>query len=55
MHGESAQPAVFDCKKSDLRMVDDERVECVLEDIDLCFEDQQWSVDVVVLASCATG
>jgi len=55
MHGESAQLAVFDCKKYDLRMVDDERVECVLHDIDLCFEDKQWSIDDDILTSCATG
>lgn len=55
MHGESAQLAVFDCKKYDLRMVDDENVECVIEDIDLCFEDKSWTIDDTVLAVCATG
>ncbi len=55
MHGESAQVAVFDCKKYDLRMIDDENVECIIQDIDLCFEDKQWEIDNTVLAVCATG
>jgi hypothetical protein len=55
MHGETEQIAVFDCKKYDLRMVDDEQVECVIQDIDLCFEDKAWSLTDDVLASCATG
>lgn len=55
MHGENASLAVFDCKKYDLRMVDDENVECVIDDIDLCFEDKQWTIDDTVLAICATG
>jgi hypothetical protein len=55
MHGEDAHLAVFDCKKYDLRMVDDENVECVIDDIDLCFEDKKWDINDAVLAVCATG
>jgi hypothetical protein len=55
MHGEKAQLAVFDCKKYDLRMIDDENIECVIDDIDLCFEDKQWTINDDVLAVCATG
>jgi hypothetical protein len=55
LHGETAAVAVVDCKKYDLRMVDDENVECVIQDIDLCFEDKEWDIDNSVLAACATG
>ncbi|MBA3503066.1 MAG: hypothetical protein H0T65_22075 [Deltaproteobacteria bacterium] len=55
MHGEDAQLAVFDCKKYDLRMIDDENVECVIDDIDLCFEDKKWTINDSVLTACATG
>jgi hypothetical protein len=55
LHGEAAQLAVFDCRKYDLRLVDDAQIECVIEDIDLCFEDKQWTLDDDVLASCTTG
>jgi hypothetical protein len=55
LHGETASLAVFDCKKYDLRMVDDEKVECVIQDIDLCFEDKAWTLTDDILASCATG
>ena len=55
MHGENAKLAVFDCKKYDLRMVDDENVECIIDNIDLCLENKQWTIDDTVLAVCATG
>jgi hypothetical protein len=55
MHGEDAQLAVFDCKKYDLRLVDDENIECVIDNIDLCFEDKKWTINDTVLAVCATG
>ena len=55
MHGEDAKVAVYDCKKYDLRMIDDENVECVIDDIDLCLEDKKWTIDDSVLAVCATG
>lgn len=55
MRGEDAKLAVFDCKKHDLRMVDDENVECIIDDIDLCLEDHKWTIDDTVLAVCATG
>ena len=55
MHGDSQKISVFDCEKYDLRMVDDEKVECVIQDIDLCFKDKDWTIDNTVLAVCATG
>ena len=55
MHGDSQKIAVFDCSKYDLRMVDDENVECIIQDIDLCFKDKDWTIDNTVLAICATG
>src|SRR5262245_63046115 len=38
--GEGGKVPVFDCQKYDLRMVDDENKECIINDIDLCFEDK---------------
>ncbi len=55
MHGETTKVSVFDCKKYDLRMVDDENVECIIQDIDLCFEDKEWSIDDATLSVCAAG
>jgi len=55
MHSETAKLAVFDCKKYDLRLVDHDNVECVIQDIDLCFQDHEWHIDDVVLAVCAAG
>ena len=55
MHGDQQTVAVFDCKKYDLRLVDHEQDECVIQDIDLCFEDKSWDIDDSVLAVCQTG
>ena len=55
LHGETGVIVGLGCSKYDLRMVDDENVECVVQDIDLCFEDHNWKIDDAVLASCATG
>jgi hypothetical protein len=46
---------VFDCQKYDLRMVDDENQECVIQDIDLCFNHEDWTIDDTTLAYCATA
>ncbi len=55
MHGDSAKLAVFECKKYDLRLIDHEGDECVIQDIDLCFEDKEWTLNDTVLAVCQTG
>jgi len=53
--GEAGTAPVVDCAKYDLRLVDDENVECIIQDIDLCFNDEDWTLNDTVLAVCATG
>ena len=36
-------------------VVDDEQQECLIQDIDLCFEDKDWSINDTVLAVCSTA
>ena len=55
MHGDAQKIAVFDCKKYDLRLVDHESDECVIADIDLCFQDKEWDINDTVLAVCQTA
>lgn len=55
MPGEAGAVPVFECAKYDLRLVDDENVECVVQDIDLCFNDEDWTIDDDDLTACATG
>ena len=55
MHGDAQKVAVFDCKKYDLRLVDHENDECVIQDIDLCFQDKEWDISDTVLAVCQTA
>jgi hypothetical protein len=50
--GETGTIPVFDCAKYDLRLVDDLNAECIIEDIDLCLRDQDWTFDESVLADC---
>ncbi|MBK7073514.1 MAG: hypothetical protein IPH44_14545 [Myxococcales bacterium] len=53
--GEGGTAPVFDCAQYDVRMVDDENVECVIQDLDLCFQDQDWTLSDELLTVCATG
>jgi hypothetical protein len=50
--GEMTEISVFDCNDYDLRLVDDEGEECVLERIELCFQDEDWVLDDTALALC---
>jgi hypothetical protein len=53
--GEGGRAPVFQCAKYDLKLVDDEGGECVVNDIDLCFNDEDWSIDDDDLAICQDG
>jgi hypothetical protein len=53
--GEGGRVPVLQCSKYDLRMVDDEGGECIIQDIDLCFNDEDWTIGDEELASCGAG
>jgi hypothetical protein len=53
--GEGGTAPVFQCSKYDLKLVDDEGGECIVNDIDLCFNDEDWSIDDTDLAICQEG
>jgi len=55
LHGDAQRVSVFDCEKYDLRLVDHESDECVIQDIDLCFQDKDWEITDGVLAVCQTA
>src|SRR5262245_61675896 len=44
---------VVDCGTYDVLVVDDTDTECILGNLDLCFEDTDWVIDNVVLDTCA--
>ena len=50
--GESAVITV-ECDDYDIRIVDEDDVECILADVDLCFEDAVWEITDIQLAICA--
>lgn len=43
----------LDCTEYDLRLVDHEGDECVVEDIDLCLQDAHWHLTDNALAACS--
>ena len=55
LHGDAQRVSVFDCEKYDLRLVDHESDECVIQDIDLCFQDKDWEITDTVLAVCTSA
>jgi hypothetical protein len=52
---ESGQAVKFEgieCNKYDLRLIDEDGDECVVQDIDLCLEDAQWELTNDNLLAC---
>ena len=54
LRGETGTVPVFACGRYELRLVDDEHIACVVQDIGLGFEDTSWSIDDD-LTICANG
>jgi|GEM_PF-6193471 len=48
-----ALEVTLECDDYDIRVVDEDEVECILFEIDLCFEDAVWEITDDVLLSCA--
>lgn len=51
-HAETITLAGLDCEEYDLKLIDHEGDECVVEDIDLCLQDASWSLTDRALAAC---
>ena len=51
--GESLVITSIDCDTYDVDIIDDTGAECILQSLDLCFDDAVWSLDDIDLASCA--
>jgi len=45
----------IECDTYDVRIEDEYGVECILADLDLCFDDEIWVIDNLMLDSCAYG
>jgi hypothetical protein len=43
----------IDCDTYDVRVVDDTGTECILDAVDLCFDDAVWHLDDIDLAICS--
>lgn len=52
--GEAVEISGIECDDYDTRIVDDEGDECIVEAVDLCFDDQSWIIDDDTLALCVT-
>jgi hypothetical protein len=52
-HAEVITLSGLDCEQYDLKLIDHEGDECVVEDIDLCLHDAVWSLTDRELTRCA--
>lgn len=50
--GETIEIFDIDCNDYDVRLVDEDGDDCVIEDVGLCFDDEVWSIDDLQLAIC---
>lgn len=51
--GETLEISEIDCNTYDVDIIDDTGAECVLQSLDLCFDDAVWQLDDLDLATCA--
>jgi hypothetical protein len=51
--GEVFQAAGIDCDTYDIRVVDEDNDECILDSVDLCLDNAVWRIDDAELVSCA--
>lgn len=50
--GEVFEVSGIDCNTYDIRVVDEDSDECVLDSVDLCLDNAVWHIDDAELASC---
>jgi hypothetical protein len=51
--GEAVQVSGIDCDTYDIRIIDEDSDECVLDTVDLCLDNAVWRIDDAELVSCA--
>lgn len=50
--GEEFAISLIDCDDYDIRIVDEDGDECVIEGVELCFDDALWRITDTELAAC---
>jgi len=50
--GDSFVISQLDCDVYDIRLLDEDNDECILADVDLCFDNAVWTLDDAELAAC---
>lgn len=53
--GEEITIDFIDCDYYDVRLVDDTYAECIIEDVDFCFDSDVWVITNYFLDSCIFG
>lgn len=51
--GDTLELSQIECDTYDIRIVDEDADECILDTVDLCLDNAVWQIDDVELASCA--
>lgn len=50
--GESFEISGIECDYYDIRVVDEDFDECIVQEVDLCLTDEEWVIDDVMLSIC---
>jgi len=50
--GDVLQTTGIECDTYDIRIIDEDGDECILDTVDLCVDDAVWSIDDLELAAC---
>ena len=51
--GDVLELSGIECGTYDIRVIDEDADECILDTVDLCLDNAVWRIDDVELASCA--
>lgn len=51
--GDVLEASGIECDTYDIRVIDEDQDECILQNVDLCLDDARWVIDDTELAICA--
>ena len=52
--GQALEVSEIDCGDYDIRVIDEDTDECILEDVNLCFSSETWTIDNLMLGACVS-
>lgn len=52
--GEAIEIGGIDCDNYDIRVIDEDLDECIIDDVDICLTNDTWVIDNLILSVCTT-